>query len=113
MEIHVKETPRKFMVGLKKLIAISDCGYAKLKPDEQITLKTNSNKGYDITAKEWGFYATPSLNARLIDYGFKSAMVRNRFGKYYIMLVEINKLDCFFRYISDEKLEILEWLDER
>ena len=73
----MKEIPRKFLVGLKKLIAISDCGYVKLNPDEQITLKNISNKGYDITAKEWGFYATPSLNGRLKDYGFKSAIVRN------------------------------------
>ena len=53
----------KSVQDLKK-IYIKHCADIYLKKNEQITLK-NFDKEYDIVKKDWGFYATPSINDRL------------------------------------------------
>ena len=53
-----------------------------------ISFCTDDGSEYDVVAKEWGFYATPSINARLIDQGFKTALVKNTKNRFYIMLVK-------------------------
>jgi hypothetical protein len=105
--------PRKFAVGRSGQVEISDCGRVHLLPDEMVTFVTPSGKEYDVAAKDWGFYATPSVNGRLKDQGFKTALVRNSQGRYYVMLVEAEGTDKFLKYLRDEQQELCEWLDER
>ncbi len=104
---------RVFQVGLDQQISISDCGRVYLEPDEQVTFVTRAGKEHDFVAKNWGFYATPSINGRLADQGFKTALVKNSFGKYYIMVVDPDKMADFNAYLKIERHEIAEWLDER
>ncbi len=74
---------------------------------------TPSGKEYDFAAKSWGYYATPSVNGRLVDQGFKTALVKNRIGKYYVLIVDIEHLSKFNDYLATEESDLVEWLDER
>jgi len=112
MELKANKPPRLFTCGLRRQITIADCGEIRLAADEQVTFVTYSNKRYDVVAKEWGFYATPSLDGRLKTEGFKSALVRNSVGRHYIMLVENEKLELFFQYLEKENQQVIKWLDE-
>ena len=112
MKFNKKRTPREFRVGLGDQIVIKDCGNVHLKPDEQITFITSDGKEYDVARKDWGFYATPSMNGRLTNQGFKTALVKNDNGMYYIMLVDKNKITLFENYLSQEKNYLVKWLDE-
>jgi len=113
MKVIEKKPAREFEVGFEKKITIKDCGSILLKDNEQITFLTNEGKEYDVTRKDWGFYATPSVNSRLKEQGFKTALVRNSIGQWYIMLVEKDKIDKFQTYLREEKNEVVEWLDEK
>ena len=113
MRIETSNPRRVFQVGLRKQIDISDCGRVYLEPDEQVTFVTPSGKEHDFVAKSWGFYATPSINGRLADQGFTTALVKNSFGKYYIMVVDPDQMADFNAYLEIERHEIAEWLDER
>ena len=112
MEIAEEKPPRKFRVGLDKSVELSDCGKVYLKPDEQVTFVTRSGKEHDFCAKSWGFYATPSVNGRLKDQGFKTALVRNSMGRIYVMVVDQNKLEEFESYLRSDKNQLVQWLDE-
>ncbi len=104
---------RAFRVGLEGQISISDCGRVYLESDEQVTFVTPAGKEHDFVAKSWGFYATPSINGRLADQGFKTALVKNSLGKYYIMVVDPDKMVDFNAYLENERHKLAEWLDER
>ncbi len=111
MGLTVKEPPRTFKVGKGSGLTMSDCGTVELQPDEQITLVTETGAEYDVARKDWGFYATPSLNGRLESFGLRGVLVRNRCGRYYLLLVERGKEDAFESYLADEQLAIVYWLD--
>lgn len=113
MKINKKEPPRKFVVGESDQTEISDCGQIFLESDEQVSFVTASGKEHDFAAKSWGFYATPSVNARLVNEGFKTALVKNSQGRFYIMVVDKDCLSDFKAYLTTEKNEVVEWLDER
>lgn len=113
MRIAATNPPRRFRVGITKQIEISDCARICLNADEQVTFVTATNKEHDFAAKSWGFYATPSINGRLRDQGFKTALVRNSQGRLYVMVVELAHIEDFRDYITSEKNDIVEWLDER
>ena len=76
MKFEELKPPRTFRVGRQSEVEIHDCGRIRLQPDEMVTFITSGGRQYDVTAKSWGFYATPSLNGRLQGQGFKSALVR-------------------------------------
>ena len=38
----------------------------------------NGKIEYDIVKKNWGFYATPSINGRLIKFGYKTCLIKNK-----------------------------------
>ena len=103
--------PRVYEVGASIKVEISDCGKLHLEPDEQVTFTTPEGGEYDVTRKDWGFYATPSLNSRLISYSLRGVLVKNRINHYFVMLVEKGKEDLFEKYISEEILTIVTWLD--
>ncbi len=113
MRIETTNPRRVFQVGLRRQIDISDCGRLYLERDEQVTFVTPAGKEHDFVAKSWGFYATPSINGRLADQGFKTALVKNSFGKFYIMVVDPEQMVDFNAYLKTERHEVAEWLDER
>jgi hypothetical protein len=105
-------TPRRFAVGNADKIEMRDCGMLALEPDEQVTLVTESGAEYDVARKEWGFYATPSLNGRLESFGLRGVLIRNTLtGRYFVLLVERGREDKFGAYMAREGLEIVVWLD--
>jgi len=109
MKLNLKKKPRKFQVNS---IEISDFGNIVLDSNEMISFKTDSNKEYDFVAKEWGYYATPSINGRLKEEGFKAALVTNEYNKIYIMAVEKDKIDKFKNYLKRDNQSLICWLDE-
>jgi hypothetical protein len=112
MDFKPKKPPRTFQVGVDGDITIRDMAEIYLAPNEQITFLTEEGATYDVARKDWGFYATPSVNGRLKNEGFKTALVRNEKGRVYVMLVEARRRDLFDRYCLTEMQTVLTWLDE-
>ncbi len=113
MKVVCNDPPRRFVVGRNASIEMKDCGQILLEADEQVTFITALGAEYDVARKEWGFYATPSVNGRLKAMGFKTALVKNPHHRYYVLLVEQDKIEQFLAYLQQEESEIVEWLDER
>lgn len=113
MLIERREPARRFRVGRDEQIEISDCGEIHLAPDEQVTFVTADGKRHDFAAKDWGFYATPSVNGRLASEGLRTALVRNAQRRYYVMVVNRDRMDAFDAYLREEQQTLVEWLDER
>lgn len=111
MKFKKLDPPRKFKVNER--VELSDCGKVYLDENEMVSFVTPSNKEFDFAAKSWGFYVTPSVNERLRNEGFKTALVKNSMGKYYIMSVEKEKLNSFLDYLKVEENEVVQWLDEK
>jgi len=112
MKLDLKKAPRTYRVGKDMAITISDCGAIYLDPNEQITFITDKNAEYDVCRKEWGYYATPSMNDRLKKFRFKTALVKNKKGQIYIMIVEKDKLVEFYSYLKKEDNFLIQWFDE-
>jgi hypothetical protein len=110
MKLNIKKIPRKYIVGKKKSITISDMGNIFLKPNEQITFITESQNQYDFCRKNWGYYATPSINSRLKNENFLTALVSNENNRIYLMVIEKNKLKQFKKYLKSENQTIMAWL---
>ena len=112
MKIIEKNPPREFEVGNAVRFHMKDCGTIALETNEQVTLITEAGGEYDVARKEWGFYATPSLNGRLPKYGLRGAFIRNTLTeRYFIFLVEAGKELTFEKYMQQESLEVVAWLD--
>ena len=112
MKFEEKSPPRRFTVGNAAKFEMRDCGTLELAPDEQVTLVTESGAEYDVARKDWGFYATPSLNGRLESFGLRSVLIRNTLtGRYFVLLVERGREDAFAAYMVQESLEVVAWLD--
>ena len=112
MKFDLKNIPRIFAVGKDLLIKIKDYGRIFMEPNEQITLCFNKAQDLDIVSKEWGFYATPSINYRLVEQGFKTALVKNKQDRYYVMVVSVNKMDVFYEYCLSEQQDVVSWLSD-
>ena len=110
MKTDLKSQPRTFRVGKDNQIEISDYGQLFLNPDEMLSFVTPTKKYFDIVQKDWGFYATPSINSRLAKEGFHTALVRNLSGQEYIMLVEKELKQKFYEYCESDNQVILRWL---
>lgn len=91
---------------------ICDSADIHLDENEQVTFVTDGGQRYDFVRKEWGFYATPSINRRLKKEGFRTALVKNAQGRVYLMVVEVGKQDLFERYCEKEDQLVVEWLDD-
>ena len=48
-----------------------------------------------------------------IDHGYKTALVKNDSGKLYIMVVELEKIDMFNKYLLESDQDLVEFLDEK
>jgi hypothetical protein len=105
--------PRTFEVtGAGVKLMLSDCGRIELAADEQVTFTTPDGGEYDVTRKDWGFYATPSINGRLKSFGLRTALVTNVYGRLYLTLVEKGKEDIFNAYVESDHQKLLCWLDD-
>lgn len=112
MKFDENKPPRSFMVGNAVKFNMNDCGSVHLDPDEQVTFVTASGAEYDVAAKDWGFYATPSLNGRLQQFGLRGVLIRNRgTGRYFVLLVEREREARFNAYCVQENLAVVAWLD--
>jgi hypothetical protein len=113
MIFNEKNPPRTFEAGFDIKRIIKDCGMVKLSPDEQITFVTESGNEYDLTRKNFGYYATPSLNGRLKRFDMRAVLVKNRHDQFFIILVEKGKEPLFDKYIKEEKMEVVVWMDNK
>lgn len=111
MKFTHKDPPRVFEVGFGDTIQMKDCAQIQLEPDEQITFVTESGGEYDVARKSWGFYATPSLNGRLENFGLRPVLLKNRINRYFLVLVESGKEPQFERYLDVEGLGVVCWMD--
>ena len=103
--------PRKFTVGVAEVLQISDTGHVQLDENEQITLVTNEGREFDIVRKSWGYYATPSLNGRLKDFGLRALLVKSPSGRFFVLMIEQGKEKEAQRYLDVENQQIICWLD--
>lgn len=112
MKFDRKDPPRLFEVGNSVKFNMKDCGTIALDDDEQVTFVTPGGAEYDVSRKDWGFYATPSLNGRLEQFGLRSVLIVNRgTGRYFLLLVEAGKEAAFDAYCQQENLAVVAWLD--
>lgn len=111
MRIIKKKKPRKFYPNEK--IMIKDCGKIYLNDDEQVTFINKNKQEYDVCKKEWGYYATPSINGRLKNFNFKTALIENiKTKKRYIFLIEKGKEKKLHKYLKIETCKVLKWLSK-
>jgi 2-polyprenyl-3-methyl-5-hydroxy-6-metoxy-1,4-benzoquinol methylase len=111
MKLDLQDSPRVFSVGPQKRIQIRDYGKIYLQPDEQVTFATDSGTEYDIVKKDWGYYATPSMNERLRSKGLSAVLVKSHEDRVYVFLVEKGHEAEFEGYIAHEGHVIVLWLD--
>lgn len=107
----LKKRKRKFNPSKRSKIILKDCGSIILKENEQITFSNNcGGNNYDVTKKNWGYYATPSINSRLKNNNFSAHIILNkRKNKFFIFLVENKKKKEFSKYLKSENLIIIPW----
>lgn len=111
MKITPTDPPRPFAVGYHDTV-LRDCANVELAPDEQVTFVAGTGSQYDVVRKSWGYYATPSVNGRLVKFGLRAALVRSRDGKCFIHLVERDSLAEYEAYNAAEGLSLITWLDD-
>lgn len=111
MKVAPVQPPREFVVGHGSPIRMKDCARIALDPDEQVTFTTDSGGEYDVARKNWGFYATPSLNARLPRFGLRAVLASSWEKKYFLYLVERGREAEFEQYLDRERNFVVSWLD--
>jgi hypothetical protein len=105
MRIDSLDPPREFTVGQNGSIRLRHVANIELSPDEQVTFVTESRTEYDVVRKDWGYYATPSLNGRLRDHGLRGALVKGEVsGRLHLLLVEIGHEGAFLEYLLNDQL---------
>ena len=102
---------RSFEVGIKTKKIIKDCAKIYLEPNEQVTFTTSEGSEYDVVRKSWGYYATPSLNHRLLKFDLRGALIKTSDNKYHIVLVESKKQAEFIQYLIADDHLLVRWLD--
>jgi len=112
VEIEVFDEPRTFLVGLQS-IGLKHVANISLQPDEMVTFISNGSREYDFTAKEWGYYATPSLSKRLKRFGMRAGLTRNIDTNHiFVVVVHDDKMSEWQKYMEDERQSLILWLDE-
>jgi hypothetical protein len=113
MKFTPNDPPRTFQVGYDdNRVTLRDCGRIDLAADEQVTFTTSAGGEYDVVRKSWGFYATPSLNARLPGFGLRALLAEGPKGdRFFLLLVEKGKEAEFERYMQLHGMKIVCWLD--
>jgi len=112
MKFKARRAPRKFVTGIVNGVTMSDYGVVELKADEQVTFVTEHQAEYDVARKSWGFYATPSVNSRLKNFGLRAVLVKNTLARWFVLLVETGSEADFEAYCTSERLQVIGWLDD-
>ena len=111
MKIKKNKKIRKFSINNK--INLKDVGKIYLKTNEQVTFIHSKKQEYDLCKKDWGFYATPSINSRLKNNNFITLIIQSKkFRKFYIHIVDKKKINEHKKYLKNEKLKIIKWPKE-
>ena len=105
-----KKKIRKFKVNNN--LQIKDNGEIIFSKNEMVSINIK-NKKNEITAKNWGFYLTPSINVRLKKNGFKCAIIKNKQNKFFFCLVIKNKkeINSFYKYLKKDKQYLVSFLN--
>ena len=103
----INKIGRFFTVG--KNIKIKHVANIKLNNNEQLTFLFKESQ-FDFVKKNWGFYATPSINYRLKKQGFMSALMKNKSQRIYLVVVHKTKIKQFRKYCKIHKQMIVKWL---
>ena len=114
MDLEIKDPPRTFRVGAGEAIMLRDCGSVRLTPDEQLTFRgaDGAETAFDVTRKDFGYYAANSLNATLPRQGLRPALCRNdAHALLYMLFVEQGKEDAYRAYLAAHGMTHLIWLD--
>ena len=75
---------------------------------------SKNKKEYDFVKKDWGYYATPSINSRLKKFKFLTFLIKNKLTKFlFILVVYKEKMSLFKKYLKKEKLEIIDCLSNK
>lgn len=111
MKLKIKQPPRTFKPRGDDLIIISDFGNVFMEENELLTFISSNNKRFDMVKRNWGT-STSSINHRLKNEGFKTALVKNLSGMRYIMAVDIDKMSDFECYCEQEEQVVEYWIDE-
>ena len=112
MKFTPQQPPRAFQVGPTGQITLLDYGKIRMEPNEQVTFTLPEGGEYDVARKEWGFYATPSLNGRLEQFGLRGVLIKNHTtSKFFVLLVEKGKEKQFDEYCRQENLAVVAWMD--
>lgn len=113
MKTDFLDPPRRFDGDGSGRFTMRDVGRIELDSDEQVTFGVAATGSqYDVARKSWGYYATPSLNARLPACGLRPALARNAGGRYFVCLVEKGAGQDFADYASASGMRVLGWLDD-
>ena len=104
-----KQKVRKFKVN--KDLKIKDNGKIVFKNNEMVSISIK-NKKNEITAKNWGFYLTPSINVRLKKNGFKCAIIKNKQNKFFVCLVIDGKkeINSCYKYLKKDQQNLVTFL---
>ena len=105
MKLKINKKPRKFNVGIKK-VTLKDFGEIYLNNNDQVTF-INKKSEFDVVKKNWGYYATPSINKRLKRFNFRTFLTQNTFKSIYVMIVHKEKIKEFKKYLKDDKIKIV------
>ena len=108
MKLKINKKSRKFKVGIKKTI-LKDMGKVYLNNNEQLTF-INKKSEFDFVKKNWGYYATPSINKRLKNFNFRTFLTQNSLKNIFIMTVHKEKIKEFKKYLKEEKIKIIKEL---
>ena len=103
--MRIKKLNRSFLVGVKKKIKITEKAKIQLKNNQQICFLHQKDE-YDFVKKNWGFYASPSINSRLKMNNFRSFIVMNQKKHIYLMIVSRSKMKYFKNYLKIEKIKL-------
>lgn len=110
MKIEKKDPPRAFEVKGIPLKHVADIHAA---PNEIYTFINPEGAEFDVSAKDWGYYATPSTNGRLKRMGYRTALAHNRTtGMRFVLVVDCDKQTEFDQYCAEQEMIIDAWLDE-
>lgn len=93
------------------LVAGKDNIDVRLEADEQLTFHAPDGGEYDVAAKEWGCYLTPSILGRLAHFGLRAALVGNgAAGARRLAIVQTDRADDFLRDVAVRGFDV-QWLD--
>ncbi|MDA7604044.1 hypothetical protein N8724_01440 [Candidatus Pelagibacter sp.] len=105
----IEKKSRKFKVGISNII-LKEVAKISLKKNEIVTF-CDGEIEYDVVKKNWGYYATPSINSRLLKFGLKTCIIKSKVTKnIFITLVQNNKKKEFNKYLKDERCKVIKWL---